>query len=351
MQTKNKKDIFLVRIFLTVIFTILFVAGFPAIGSATDEEVIGAQADRSIVHRFGLYDDPKISAYVERVARRVLDQVTDKEYDYHFRLLDDPMVNAFALPGGYIYVTRGLLASVNSEAELACVIGHEIGHVTGHHAMRQTKKQIGSILLALGGLAASKEMRQNAGAWLTVSTTLSSQIIAGYGREFEMESDQTGMILASEAGYDPGGMARFLSTLKLVDQLGGRTYHGFMASHPDTVTRIIESEGKSEILKGRSGKLKSYAQRYIEKMDGLRYGKVKHKSAPPPYKIVVYTAGKNENFRDIAKKTMGDPALGIEIAALNGKDVSYIPKEGTKVKSLVKNRPKNMKLKLEEAGK
>ena len=108
--------------------------------------------------------------------------------------MDSPEINAFALPGGYVYVTRGLLALVNNEAELAGVIGHEIGHIIFHHGAKQMVRNIGAQIFAIGGAIASPK---NAGGWLTVSTALFQQISMGYGRDAEIESDEVTVLVNS----------------------------------------------------------------------------------------------------------------------------------------------------------
>lgn len=264
-----------------------------ALFEGPDETEIGRNADKEIVHAYGLYDDEKLQAYVREVGEKTLAEVVEPEYEYHFKLMDDAMINAFALPGGYIYVTRGLLAVLNSEAALAGVIGHEIGHVIGHHGVKKMKKSIGQTLLMLGGLAVSQDIRENAGAWLTVTTSLSQQILLGYGREMEMESDQQGMILTHEAGYDPRGIVGFLQSLRALEKLGGRGYHGFQATHPDTIVRIIESEGKAGILAERGKEYRFYRDKYLDAIEGLRYGKPKWRGKTlPPHRIHIHTVKK-----------------------------------------------------------
>ncbi len=339
-----KKNITLVLWFAAVV---LFSGATTA--HSADEEEIGRETDIQIVKRFGLYDNPKVTEYVERVARRTLDKISDREFEFHFKTLDDDMVNAFALPGGYIYVTRGLLATLDSEAALACVIGHEIGHVIGHHSIRQAKKSIGSLLLSLGAMAVSKEARDNAAAWITVTTSISQQTLAGYGREFEIESDQIGMITAHEAGYNPVGMSGFLRTLQRMEQLGGRTYHGFMASHPDTISRIIESEQKSELLLLRKDEVRLYRDRYLSAIAGMDYGKAERRGqTSPPYKIRIHTVKEGETFLSIAEQSVGDGGKGIEIAALNNMDVTEHLTPGKKIKTLVKSEPKDKYIILNE---
>ncbi|MGK7346271.1 MAG: M48 family metalloprotease [Candidatus Nitrospinota bacterium M3_3B_026] len=300
-----------------------------------DEETIGRETDKEIVQQFGLYDDEELREYVRRVGEKVLTQIRDRQFDYHFRLLDHEMVNAFALPGGYVYVTRGLLAALNSEAELANVIGHEIGHVIGHHAIKQTRKQLGSLLLTLGGLAVSQDVRENAGAWLTVTSTLTDQILRGYGREMEMESDLVGMQNAYYAGYDPTGMTGFLSTLREMERLGGISYHGFYATHPDTRIRVGEAEKMSQILKGRGGNVNFFRDRYLDAIDGLKYGKPKWRGrTSPPHEVRIHTVKEGETFRSIAKDVSGDEGLALEIAVLNGMDHDTPLEPGLRIKTI-----------------
>ncbi len=252
------------------------------------------------------------------------------------------MVNAFALPGGYVYVTRGLLATINSEAALAGVLGHEIGHVIGHHSVKMMKKSIGQALLALGGLAASPEIRQNAAAWLTVTSTLSQQILLGYGRDFEMESDQMGMILSHESGYDPDGIVSFLHLLRRLEKLGGQSYHGFQATHPDTITRIIEAEGKSSLLRARGEKYVDHRLEYLGAIDGLRYGKPKWKGRTlPPYKIKIYVVSSGDTFRSISMNESDDESLALENAVLNGMEQDSPLTPGERIKVIVPEKSVN----------
>jgi predicted Zn-dependent protease len=324
-----------VYVFIALAITAAGSRSASALFEGTDEETIGKESDKEIIRAYGLYDDPKISRYVEEVGKRVLAKIREPEYEYHFKTVDDEMVNAFALPGGYVYVTRGLLASLNSEAALAGVIGHEIGHVIGHHSVRQMKKQLGAALLTLGGLAVSEDVRQNAGAWLTISTSLSQQILLGYGRDFEMESDQVGMVAAYEAGYDPDGIVSFLKSLRATEMLGGQSYHGFSATHPDTVTRIIEAEGKRDILTSRDGSVDGWRDRYLDAIEGLRYGKAEWRGKTlPPYVIHVHTVKEGGTLRSIVKEISGDVSLTLETATLNAIDTDAILKPGYRIKTL-----------------
>ncbi len=335
-------------IFRLKVSTFSFLCGFAIFGGifiassayalfdGVDEEAIGRETDKKIVHLFGLYDSPKLQKYVQRVGKRILSKLSEPEYEYHFKLLDNEMINAFALPGGYVYVTRGLLAVLDSEAALAGVIGHEIGHVIGHHGTKQAKKSMEALLLTLAGLAASKDARENAAAWLTLTTSLSQQILSGYGRDMEMESDEVGMLNAYQAGYDPNGIVHFLQGLRSLERLEGRVYHGFLATHPDTITRIIDAEGKAELLKGRGKPVKRFRDRYLDMIDGLRYGKPKWRGKTlPPYKIVIHTVKKGETYRSIAATITGDASMALKIATINSMDHNTPLTPGYRIKVLV----------------
>ena len=306
-----------------------------ALSEGEEEEAIGRQYDREIGMSMGFYKDKKLSEYVDRVGRKVLAQVHEPMFDFHFKVVDDAMVNAFALPGGYVYITRGMLATLNDEAELAGVLGHEIGHVIGHHSVKQMRKSIAQALLALGGMMLSQDIRNNAGAWLTVTSTLGQQVITGYGREMEMESDQEGLILAYNAGYDPAAIVSFLSTMRIIEKLGFRTYHGFMASHPDTRDRITEAEVKSSLLQARGEKKERYRDRFMDNLDGLAYGQPRWKGeTSPPYKIAIHTVAEGETFRSIARDVSSGEGKAFEISAINGLEIDSPLTPGMKVKAL-----------------
>jgi predicted Zn-dependent protease len=315
-----------------------------ALFEGADEEAIGRENHRAIIARFGKMKDEKLNAYVDEVGRRVLREVRDPEFDYTFTLLDTEMINAFALPGGYVYVTRGLLAALNDEASLANVIGHEIGHVINHHSVKQMRKSLGSLLLTLGGMAVSQDVRNNAGAWVAVSQSVSQQIILGYGREFEMESDQVGMITSHDAGYDPSGMSAFLATLRRMERLTAVNYHGFMATHPDTVSRIIEADQTATFLKIRGGRNKAYRERYLAAIDGLAYGKANALGDATPYRIAVRTVAEGDTFRSLAREANGEEGLGIQIAAMNNKEVDAPLTPGALVKVIVPVKSKLLQL-------
>lgn len=247
--------------------------------SEDDEIKLGREAHAQIVQQFGgAYADPGLQAYVQGVGERLGDKSHRNNLIYRFTVLDSPQVNAFALPGGYIYITRGLLAYLNSEAELAAVLGHEIGHVTARHSVRQISGTraaqigytIGSILLP--------ELRTNVGQGLF--NVLGGAITSGYGRDHELEADRLGAEYLARSGYDPQAMVKVLGVLKdqevyerrIAEKEGRapRIYHGVFATHPSSDRRlqeIVASAGPPD-----ENPDASHGDGFLHHIDGLVYG-------------------------------------------------------------------------------
>ena len=181
------------------------------------EVSMGADVDRSISQEYGLYQDPLLTRYIERVGRRLVPHTHRPNLVYHFSVLDTPVINAFAAPGGYIYVTRGILALMNSEAEMAAVLGHELGHVNARHSMRQMSN---AILLNTGLLAASlinKKVARFAGL-ASVGVQL---LLLKYSRDDEYQADSLGVEYARKAGYNPGEVIDFFLSLEKLGDMSG----------------------------------------------------------------------------------------------------------------------------------
>jgi Putative Zn-dependent protease len=206
------------RIYL-VILILVFSAGCsinPVTGqqdfvlmSEQEELALGRQHSRQVMKTYRLYDNPALQQYIQSVGDRVARVSHRQSLIYRFTLLDSPQVNAFALPGGYIYITRGLLAYLNSEAELAAVLGHELGHVTARHSVRQHSLSTATHLI--GGLIAAASGVQGAGQ---LSNILGTSIVRGYGREHELEADGLGADYLRKAGYSAAAMRRVIAVLK-----------------------------------------------------------------------------------------------------------------------------------------
>lgn len=209
--------------------------------SAEQERALGAQAAQQVEQQIGLVRDVELNAYVSAIGQRLAKVSPRQDVEYRFHVANMPEPNAFALPGGYIYVSRGLLALTNSEAELANVIGHEIGHVAARHsAQRQTRATGVGLLTVLGTvLAGSAGGSQAAQVANQIGQVAGAGLIASYSRDQERQSDEIGQKMAASTGWDPIGMATFM------EQLGGYTVlvtgapqrPGYLDSHPPSSER------------------------------------------------------------------------------------------------------------------
>ncbi len=239
--------------------------------SANEEKEIGSSQHPIIVKQFGgKYDDDQLNNYVSDLGNFIKSKSEMPNIEWNFTILDSPVVNAFALPGGYVYVTRGLLALANSEAELASVLGHEIGHVTARHsAQRHAKATLAGI-----GLDILNQVVGTPGVSKVVGIGADLALRA-YSRSDEYEADILGMRYTSKAGFDPSAAARFLSSLGRESRMGySREGRGqipeLLSTHPRTPARVERAMEESNILnvqnpiEGRSN--------YLSKIDGLLYG-------------------------------------------------------------------------------
>lgn len=304
----------------------------PFISKET-ELSMGKGADKQIVQQYGIYQDKQLQLYVNKVGQKLVSNLSDKVFRrYFFKLVDSSEINAFALPGGYVYVTRGLLAMLNSEAELAGVLGHEIAHVTLHHGAKMMIRSIGAQILSIGGAIASPK---NAGQWLAVSTAMFQQINLGYGRDAELESDAQGMLTATDSGYKPVGIVKFLKNLRRQEIMTGQSYHSFQASHPDTKDRVIKADLMASSVERNKKGLKLNREVYLSKIKGLTYGGKaggrKARNYKPQY-IDIYKVKPGDTFQSIAEKELGDNKLDLDISVLNGRKESSQPVAGELIK-------------------
>jgi len=317
----NKTSCF---IFGSIVF---FLFSFPLISpvhsvpfiSKKKEIEIGRSGDKQIVLQFGIFQDKSLQLYVNAVGQKLVSKLSNKEFrKFHFKLVDSSEINAFALPGGYVYVTRGLLAALNNESELASVIGHEIAHVTLHHGAKLMIRSIGAQIFSLGGAIASPK---NAGKWLAVSTALFQQINMGYGREAELESDSQGMLNSVEAGYNPIAMVNFLKNLRKQEIMSGQAYHGFRASHPETKERIVKAGTFALSLSQKYTVPIINENIYLQKLKGLVYGGRKDLKDKNKYKskyLDIYKVQKGDSLKSISNKIYKDDRHSYEIATING---------------------------------
>lgn len=241
------------------------------------EVAIGQQAAVQVEREIGLVRDPKLTGYVQAIGQRLAEASPRQDVTYRFAVADMAEANAFALPGGYVYVSRGLLALANSEDELANVIGHEIGHVAARHAAQRETRAMGvGLLSALGtlaaGLAGGGEAARMVGQ---LGQVAGAGLIASYGRDQERQADVVGQELAAATGWDPAGMASFLATLQREGEL--RTGHerqpSFLDSHPAPGERSIVARERAQQLgrRGEGGLAASRAE-FLRRIEGVMVG-------------------------------------------------------------------------------
>ncbi len=247
--------------------------------SPEQERELGAQQHPRILQQFGgAYPDEELQAYVEAVGQQVAASSDLPDAEFTFTLLDSEVPNAFALPGGYVYITRGLLALAETEAEMAGVLGHEIGHVTARHtAQRQTRATGAGVVATLGTIAAAVLGGEAAGQLAQQAAGVGTQAyLASYSRDQELQADDLGVGYITAAGYDPEAMATFLEKLAAESELDrqiagadGDPAESWFASHPRTLDRVQRAadEAKASQGGGREGR-----EDYLTRIDGLIYG-------------------------------------------------------------------------------
>ncbi len=243
---------------------------FTALMSPAQEQKVGADEHANVVKSMGVYDNPQLQAYVSGIGNALAKNTERPDVTYKFTVLDSPMVNAFALPGGYVYVTRGLLALANSEAELAGVIGHEIGHITARHsAERFSQGMLASLGTAAISIALdSPDVSKMAGLG-------SDLYLKSYSRGQEHEADTLGIRYLHRATYDPHGMASFLKNLdqnsQLEGQIEGASGDGFsyFSTHPRTADRVAQASATAAQYPATDYKSD---HSYLDNLNGMVYG-------------------------------------------------------------------------------
>lgn len=242
---------------------------FTALLPAANEAKIGAQEHAKVEQTYGKFMTGPIADYVNQIGQRVAKNTERKDVTYKFNVIDSPIVNAFALPGGYIYISRGLLTLANSEAELAAVIGHEIGHVTARHAAERMSH---GTLVGLGAAVIGAAVGGGAGQAASLGSNL---YISSYSRGQEHQSDELGVRYISRAGYDPESMSVFLRSLdaqsKLEAKEAGKNGSGFnyFSTHPLTTERVQQARAEASKYPANNNKNRDS---YLNRINGLTYG-------------------------------------------------------------------------------
>jgi predicted Zn-dependent protease len=244
--------------------------------SEEQEISLGRKYSTEIVKKMPVYEDPELTKLVQEIGDGLAANSHRPDLIYRFTVLDSTTVNAFALPGGYIYITRGLLAYLNSEAELAAVLGHEIGHVTARHSVRQHGTAtvagiLGAVLSASTGIQGVDSLSNLAG----------TAIVRGYGREHELEADRLGAEYLAKSGYDPDGMLNVVAVLKNQETYDKQVaekedrepsaYHGLFSTHPDNDKRFQEVVAAASKFRSATT-TRTGRDSFLRALDGLAFG-------------------------------------------------------------------------------
>lgn len=237
--------------------------------SESQEIAMGKQYDPQIVEQYGLYQNNELQNFINVKGKEMAALSHRPNLQYDFKILDSPVVNAFAVPGGYVYFTRGIMAHFNNEAEFAGVLGHEIGHVTARHSARQQTTQLLTQILFIGGIIVSPEFRKFA----DVAEQGIGLLFLSNSRSHEKESDELGVDYSTKAGYNAQYMAGFFKTLGRLSGDEGRL-PTFLSTHPDPGDRYNKvSKMATEKQVGMDvNSLKVNRDSYLKMIDGIMYG-------------------------------------------------------------------------------
>jgi predicted Zn-dependent protease len=237
--------------------------------SESQEIEMGKQAAQEVAQTIGLYNDAGVQSYVSDLGKRIAATTERPNLPWEFHVVDDASVNAFALPGGFIYVTRGLMTSINDEAELATVVGHEIGHVTNRHSVQQiSKAQLAQLGLGIGSILSSDIARfgQLASAGLSI-------LFLKYSRDAENQADQAGFRYALKQNYDVREMTKVFETLDRISQSGGGgKLPEWLATHPNPGNRIKHIEQMLDTTHVDLSRAQINRDSYLRRVQGMTYG-------------------------------------------------------------------------------
>jgi predicted Zn-dependent protease len=242
-----------------------------ALISEEQEIAMGREADPQIVAQFGLYEDANLQAFINEKGKQMAAVSHRPELNYTFRIVNSEVLNAFAVPGGYVYFTRGIMAHFNNEAEFAGVLGHEIGHITARHSVsQQTRATLGQLGLIVGMVVSPTfaQFGQAASQGLGL-------LFLKYGRDAERQSDDLGVEYSSKIGYDAKEMADFFNTLQRKgEEAGAQELPGFLSTHPNPGDRntsvakaAVEWQQKLNLTNAQINR-----NQYLQRIEGLIYG-------------------------------------------------------------------------------
>jgi len=241
-----------------------------AVMSEKREIALGQQSDPSIVAAYGLYEDQKMQSFIERKGQEMARISHRPGLKYDFKVVDSPIVNAFAVPGGFVYFTRGIMAHFNNEAEFAGVLGHEIGHITARHSVKQQRNAIVAQLGMVLGMVFSSQFRE----FSNLANNGVGLLFLKFGRDAESQSDKLGVEYSSKIGYDAHEMGGFFKTIGRLQQASGAEIPTFLSTHPDPADRFNKVNRMADDFQSKNPGAGTKVNRdsYLRMIDGLLYG-------------------------------------------------------------------------------
>jgi predicted Zn-dependent protease len=241
------------QLFAMTLFCALLVAFVGGCAHSPEwDRKVGQDASKDLAANVGLYDDAKLTAYVNDTGQKIVSQISNRQYDFEFHIIDQSVPNAFSLPGGYVYVTRGLLALTNSQDELACVLGHETTHVIKRHVAQRMEAATVPGIFALPGAIVGTVSPLAGGLLAAPARGVGAVFLAGYSRDQEREADAMGQELAARAGFDPHAMPAFLDRLGQSESLNSNPHDQriptILQTHPQTPQRVTATRQRADEL-------------------------------------------------------------------------------------------------------
>jgi predicted Zn-dependent protease len=238
--------------------------------SEADEIKLGNETDTQVVKEYGVFEDSKLTAYLNDFCQRLGKVSHRPQLTYRFKIVDVSVVNAFAVPGGYVYFSRGILATLNSEAELAGVMGHEIGHIAARHSAKQySKAQLAQVGLGLGTVLIDSPILSG------LAQLGAGMLFLRFSRDNEREADNLGVEYASKAGYDTRQLASFFETLEQMNPGSDRSgLPGWFSTHPSPENRVQAVRAQTKEWQQKLGlrDWKINHDPYLKGIDGLMFG-------------------------------------------------------------------------------
>jgi len=297
-------------VLLCLVFLLTACARNPVTGaynlnfySDAEEIKMGEEYHPEIVKEYGEYKDPALRDYIQNIVTRLGDVSHRPNLEYRVTLLDTPQINAFAIPGGNVYVCRGLLAYANSEAELACVMGHEIGHVNAQHGVQRMSKSTGFDLgLAIVSILLFWDDEDKQKTTQAVGGIAAQLALLSYSREDEMESDRLGIQYAYKAGFSPLGLSR---VMVMFERLSGKSnaLATSLSTHPASEDR--SKQARIEVRKLEESinvNRELNRERYLDKINGL----VTSEKDKPVTRLQIYTVQAGDTWASLTKKYFND---------------------------------------------